>query len=85
MLQSLKNSFKLASGRVALAGADIKSALTKKSDAINQVVILVIILAVSLAAVLLYKGFADGVIQKVFGKVGEVIDSMFTSGGTPTT
>ena len=77
MLQTVKNSFKVAGARMALACVAAKATMTKKSDAINQVVIIVIILAVGIAGVLLYKGFADGIIQKVFTNVGKVIDDLF--------
>lgn len=77
MINAIKKLGNLVSARVALAVAVIRAALLRKSVAINQVVIIVIILAVGIAAVLLYKGFADGIIQKVFTNVGKVVDDLF--------
>ena len=55
----------------------IKEGVSKKSEGVNAVVVAAILLLVSLVAVLLYWGFAEGVIQKVFGKVNQAIDDLF--------
>lgn len=56
----------------------IKEVVNKKSEGVNAVVVAAILLLVSLVAVLLYWGFAEGVIQKVFQKVNTAIDELFS-------
>lgn len=56
----------------------IKDALSKKSEGVNTVVVAAIMLLIALVAVLLYWGFSQGVIQKVFTKVNAAIDELFS-------
>ena len=51
--------------------------LVKKSEAINQVVVIAILLVVAIAGVLVYWGFAEGLIQDVFARAQQAINELF--------
>ena len=55
----------------------ITSLVAKKSEAINQVVVIAILLVVAIAGVLVYWGFAEGLIQDVFARVQQAINDLF--------
>lgn len=64
------------SGKACLAVAEGRELVCRKSEAINQVVVIAIILVVSILAVLLYWGLAEGVINDVFNKVKTEINKL---------